>query len=63
MRAGLAASGPRAAFEAMLRFQALRLRAPAHRYRQSCSRIRTRITSRAGALPWLRPPLPRISYS
>ena len=31
MRAGLVATGPKAAFEAVLRLQVLRLRAPAHR--------------------------------
>ena len=38
MRAGFAGLGPRAGFEAILRLQGVRLRAPAHRYRQSCNR-------------------------
>ncbi len=47
-RAGLAASGPKAC-EAMLRLQLLRLRAPAHRYRQSCAHVSG--TARKGAAP------------
>ena len=40
MRAGFGASGPRAAFEAMLRLEVLRLRAPAYRRApELCARI------------------------
>ena len=48
MRARLAASGPKAAFEAILRLYLLRLRAPADRYRQSCTNAHVSRTARAG---------------
>ena len=49
-RAGLAASGPKAC-EAMLRLQLLRLRAPAHRYRQSCNRRTYQVIGAAPGRP------------
>ena len=50
MRAGLAATGPRAGFEAILRFQRVRLRAPAHG-RVPELYVHVPRTARAGAVP------------